>query len=122
MITFLAAAYSSAEMLAALNEKLPDGKSVFTNFMALPAPFDQAAVRNSDIFTLLQAINSPLIPDFIETKLDNAIVETLAKDIRFRNLFSFVERGGWYSADNFLTWIHAKLNSGMRVNSFCFHT
>jgi predicted acylesterase/phospholipase RssA len=23
-----------------------------------------------------------------------------------------VERGGWYSADNFLTWIQAKLNSG----------
>lgn len=110
--TLLAAAYSSFEMLAALNEKLPDGKSVFTGFMALPAPFDQAAVRKSDIFTLLQAIDIPLIPDFIEAKLDDAIAEKMAEDINFRHLFSFVERGGWYSADNFLTWIRAKLNSG----------
>jgi predicted acylesterase/phospholipase RssA len=99
-------------MLAALNEKLPNGQSVFTNFMALPAPFDQAAVRKSDIFTILRAIDIPLIPDFIEAKLDDAIAEKMAEDINFRHLFSFVERGGWYSADNFLTWIHAKLNSG----------
>ena len=110
--TLLAAAYSSAEMLAALNEKLPNGQSVFTNFMALPAPFDQAAVLKSDIFTLLKAINLPLVPGFIETKLDDALAEGLAEDIDFRYLLSFMERGGWYSADNFLTWIRAKLNSG----------
>jgi NTE family protein len=110
--SLLAAAYSSAEMLAALNEKLPNGQSVFTNFMALPAAFNQAAVRKSDIFTLLKAINLPLVPDFIETKMDDAIAEAMAEDLNFRHLFSFMERGGWYSADNFLTWIHAKLNSG----------
>lgn len=110
--TFLAAAYSSVEMLAALNEKLPDGKSVFSNFMALPAPLDQAAVSKSDIRNFLRTINNPLIPDFIESKLDDTIVEKLAEDTRFRHLFSFVERGGWFSADNFLTWIHAKLNAG----------
>jgi NTE family protein len=110
--TLLAAAYSSAEMLAALNEKLPDGKSVFTSFMALPAPFDQAVVLNSDFYTFIKAINIPLVPDFIETQMDIAIAEKVADDVHFRHLFSFVGLGGWYSADNFLTWIHAKLNSG----------
>ena len=30
----------------------------------------------------------------------------------FRHLFSFVERGGWYAADNFVTWMARKLDSG----------
>lgn len=110
--TFLAAEYTANEMLAALNEKLPNGKSVFSNFMALPAPFDETAVHNSAIRTFLQNSNNPLIPDFLEARLDDFIVATLANDTRSRHLFSFVERGGWFSADNFLTWIHEKLNSG----------
>ncbi len=110
--TLLAAGYLSDEMLAALNENLPDGKSVFTSFMASPGPFDQAAIKNSAIRTFLRAINLPLVPDFIEEKLDDAITEKLAEDPGFRHLFSFIERGGWYSADNFLTWLQDKLNSG----------
>jgi predicted acylesterase/phospholipase RssA len=110
--TFLAAEYTANEMLAALNEKLPTGKSVFSDFMALPAPFDQVAVHNSAIRTFLQSINNPLIPDFLESMLDDFLVETLASNTRSRHLFSFVERGGWFSADNFLTWIHNKLNTG----------
>jgi len=110
--TLLAAEYKADEMLAALNEKLPTGKSVFSGFMSLPAPFDQAAVHNSAIRTFLQANNNPLIPDFLETRLDDFIVATLANDTHSRHLFSFIERGGWFSADNFITWIHDKLNTG----------
>jgi NTE family protein len=110
--TLLAVGYSSAEMLAALNEKLPEGKSVFTSFMAEPAPFDKETIQNSSIRAFLRAVNIPLIPDILEDKLDDAIADSLAEDKRFRHFFSFVERGGWFSADNFLTWIHDKLNSG----------
>ncbi|RPH62160.1 MAG: hypothetical protein EHM81_02770 [Chloroflexi bacterium] len=110
--TLLAAGYNSKEMLEALNEKLPDGKSVFTSFMAPPAPFDKAAIQDSSIRAFLRAINIPLIPEGLEDKLDDAITTGLAEDERFRHVFSFVERGGWFSADNFLTWIHDKLNSG----------
>lgn len=110
--TFLAAAYSADEMLAALNEKLPGGQSVFSTFMALPAPFDQEAVRKSAIRAFLKAIDIPLLPELIESKLDDAIAAGLAQDVHFRHIFSFVERGGWYSADNFVTWMHDKLNSG----------
>jgi NTE family protein len=110
--TLLAVGYSSVEMLAALNEKLPDGKSVFTSFMAMPAPFDAETVRNSSIRSFLRAVNLSFIPDALEDKLDDAIANKLAEDVRFRHLFSFVERGGWFSADNFLAWIQDKLNSG----------
>ena len=110
--TLLAAGYSSDEMLAALNEKLLDGNSVFTSFMAPPGPFDQAAVNKSSIRAFLHAIKIPLVPDFLEDKLDDAITEQLAQGKNFRHVFSFVEEGGWYSADNFITWLERKLNSG----------
>ena len=110
--TLLAADYSPDEMLAALNEKLPDGNSVFTSFMAIPGPFTQADIKNSSIRAFLHSINIPLIPDFIEGKLDDAIASELAEGPSFRHIFSFVERGGWYSADNFVTWLEKKLNSG----------
>lgn len=110
--TLLAAAYSSDEMLAALNEKLPDGSSVFTSFMAMPGPFDPASIQNSNIRAFLRTINIPLVPEFLEDKLDDAITEELATGTSFRHFFSLFERGGWYSADNFLTWMKEKLNSG----------
>lgn len=110
--TLLAAAYSSDEMLAALNEKLPDGSSVFTSFMAMPGPFDPASIQNSNIRAFLRTINIPLVPEFLEDKLDDAITKELATGTSFRHFFSLFERGGWYSADNFLTWMKEKLNSG----------
>jgi predicted acylesterase/phospholipase RssA len=110
--TLLAAGYSSSEMLDALNEKLPDGMSVFTSFMAPPGPFDIASVNKSSIRAFLRSVNIPFVPDILEDKLDDAIAEQLAEGKSFRHIFSFVERGGWFSADNFITWIERKLNSG----------
>jgi len=111
--SLLAAGYTSSEMMAALNEKLPDGKSVFTSFMAMPAPFDQQAVRNSAMRAFLRSVDLPLVPNFIEDKLDDAIVAGLASAENFRHIFSFVERGGWFSADNFVSWMRTRLNSGV---------
>jgi predicted acylesterase/phospholipase RssA len=110
--TMLAADYSSDEMLAALNEKLLDGTSVFTSFMAPPGPFDQAAVNKSSIRAFLRAIKIPMVPNFLEDRLDDAITEELAQGKNFRHVFSFIEEGGWYSADNFIIWLERKLNSG----------
>jgi len=110
--TLLAAGYTSAEMLAALNERLPDGHSVFTSFMATPGPFDQQTVQKSAIRSFLRSIDIPFLPDYFEEKLDDAIVEKLEQIDNFKHLFSFVERGGWFSADNFLSWIRTRLNSG----------
>ena len=42
----LAAGYSTQEMMDALEEER-DGRPVFTEFMGVPAPFDEEAVRNS---------------------------------------------------------------------------
>ena len=36
----------------------------------------------------------------------------MAKDLSSPNLFAFVERGGWFSADAFVSWLQAKLDAG----------
>jgi predicted acylesterase/phospholipase RssA len=107
----LAAGYGSGEMMDALQEKR-DGRPVFAEFMGVPAAFDEKAVRDSATRAFLRDLDLPLIPDFAEAKLDDQIVKVLAGQPRFRHFFSFVERGGWYSADSFVEWMENKLNTG----------
>lgn len=106
----LAAGYTPDEMLAALRERGPDGKPVFTSFMGMPAPFGDDVVRHSAIRRALGELNLPLVPDFAEDKLDDWIARQLADRAGSRHLFSFVERGGWYSADPFLDWMKMRLD------------
>ncbi len=108
----LAAGYTPTEMLSALAEKDSQGKSVFESFLGEPTRFDEDAVRHSAIRKLLADLNLPLVPDFAEEKIDNWIADQLAESAIGRHVFSFVERGGWYSADPFVSWMERMLNSG----------
>ena len=106
----LAAGYTPEAMLAMLAEKDAAGEPVFAGFLGEPAPFDEEAVRHSAIRKLLADLNMPFVPDFAEDKIDNWIADQLARNPKGRHLFSFVERGGWYSADPFVAWLERKLN------------
>ena len=108
----MAAGYTPQEMLAALDERDAAGKPVMAAFLGAPAPFTPDQIRNSAIRHLLKGVNLTFIPDFVEDKLDDSIAQLLAKDPSSRHLFAFVERGGWFSADAFVTWLHAKLDAG----------
>lgn len=107
----LAAGYDAAEMLNALDEQ-QDGHSVFAGFLQTPALLDTSTVQAGAIRTLLRNLDIPLVPDFIEEKLDDAVVTMLAKEPRFCHILSFVERGGWYAADAFIVWMSGKLDAG----------
>jgi NTE family protein len=107
--TLLAAGYNSQELLQVLAETV-DGKPVFTQFLGTPPPFTEEDIRKSTIRAFLESVDFSLLPDFIEEKLDERIVRTLATQPRFRHLFSFIERGGWYAADAFLDWMRQKLD------------
>ena len=110
--TLLAAGYNSTEMMEALAEKKGE-KSVFSDFMGNPGSFkDSPLVENGALARLLKNIDIPLIPEALEKKLDQTFIKWVASNPRARHLFSFVEMGGWYSADNFLEWISGKLDSG----------
>ena len=91
--TLLAAGYTKDEMLAALGET-HDDRPVFMDFMGTPGPFDDREVSNSATMEFLRAIDFPFVPDFIENKLDNALIDLLGKSEKYRHLFSFVEKGG----------------------------
>jgi len=108
----VAAGYTSDHLLESVKEKLPDGKPVFSSFMDVPAGFDDNAIEKSLIFDIFSSVDVPRIPDFIERHLDRMIFDTLLQTEKFRNIFSFVELGGWYSGDKFLTWIQKKLEDG----------
>ncbi len=108
----LAAGYRSGEMLEALAEKKGE-HSVFSDFMGDPGSFsDSPLVKDGALARLLNNIDIPLLPDALEKRLDQAIINWVASNPRASHLFSFVELGGWYSADNFLEWIGKKMDSG----------
>ncbi|HYN05600.1 MAG TPA: patatin-like phospholipase family protein [Vicinamibacteria bacterium] len=109
--TLLAAGYTSEQMLAALNEQ-EDGKPVFMGFMGVPGPFTEQEVAASAMMDFLRAIDLPLVPEFVERKLDAALVDLFSRSEKYRHLFSFVERGGWYIADRFRSWLTEKLDTG----------
>ena len=107
----LAAGYTAEEMLNTLGEQ-EDGKPVFAGFMGETRPFTREEILGSAIREFLRNINIKLIPDFIEERMDDGIAQMLAKNERFRHLFAFVERGGWYAADRFILWLRNKLDTG----------
>lgn len=109
--TFLAAGYSSTEMLAALQEQV-DHQSVFTTFMGIPQSFDNRTIQESILYSLFESVDVPFVSERFEHRFDELIIERLMALPTFRHLFSFLERGGWYAADSFLSWIERKLNSG----------
>jgi predicted acylesterase/phospholipase RssA len=112
MATFLAAGYNTQEMADALNEK-QDGNPVFLGFLETPPALSKEEIQASAIRKLLDDVNSGFVPDNIETKLDDAIAAALATSPITGRLYSFIERGGFFSADNFLVWLKTKLNSGV---------
>ncbi len=111
MATFLAAGYKSDEMAAALNEKIND-QPVFLGFLEVPPSPSPEEIQNSAIRALLRDVNVKLIPDFLEEKLDDALAAALASSSLTTRVFSFLDRGGLYAAENFLTWLKTKLNTG----------
>ncbi|HEY53100.1 MAG TPA: hypothetical protein G4N94_06550 [Caldilineae bacterium] len=109
--TFLAAGYDRAEIMPALNEKV-DGKPIFTTFMETPPPLTPDEVEHGAFASLLQSIDIPRVPEFVEKKLDKLIIDGLQGKPEGRQLLSFVERGGLFAADNFLAWLRRKLDAG----------
>ncbi|HEX6306299.1 MAG TPA: patatin-like phospholipase family protein [Anaerolineales bacterium] len=113
MATFLAAGYQSAEMAEALNETDEEDRPVFLGFLETPPALTQEEIQRSAIRQLLRDVNLKFVPDFAEDKLDDAIANALATSSVTGRLCSFIERGGFYAAENFLAWLGTKLNSGI---------
>jgi NTE family protein len=110
--TLLAAGYTPEEMLAALVEKGVDGKSVFAGFMGLPPPFDDEELRSSATQKFLDAVDFTFVPEIVQKRLHQKLLKALATTEQFRHVLAFVERGGWFAADRFISWFSGKMDSG----------
>lgn len=108
----LAAGYSSAEMLDTLIEKDDTGHSLFSKFMAIPPVVSPSLISGSVTRQLLRQIDLPLIPDALENRLDDWLANAIAANPRLRGVFSFIEYGGWFSADHFVEWMQKRLDTG----------
>jgi NTE family protein len=108
--TLIAAGYNSKEILDAVNEKLANGKPRFSSFMDIPARFADPVIKNSLTYAIFRKVDLPWVPEMVEDRIDDEIFEKLMLLDAYREIFSFVERGGLYSGMNFLRWIKEKLN------------
>lgn len=111
MATFLAAGYSSLEMAEALGEK-KDDQPIFLGFLEVPQPLTADEIQHSSIRQLLREVNLRLVPDMMEEKLDDAIARALSTSRMTSRVFTFIEKGGFFAAQNFLNWLKIKMNSG----------
>jgi len=107
----LAAGYSNQEMLAALAEQ-QDGKSVFSAFMGLPKPLSPQDLQTGSLSALLKQVDLPIVSGGLEERLEAALPKSLSEHPVGVHLLSFIERGGWFSADAFVEWMSKKLDSG----------
>jgi NTE family protein len=109
--TLLAAGYTPKEMLEALVEK-EGGRAVFADFMGQPPPFSDEEIRASATLHFLDGVDFTFVPDFVEKKLHQMLVKALAANGSFRHVLGLVERGGWFAADRFVSWLSTRLDSG----------
>lgn len=105
----LAAGYSAAEMQATLSERAGDAP-VFTTFLGNPpAPPNPTESALAEFF---RSIDLSGLPEWAEGRLEKRLLGALAGNATGRQLLSFFEYGGFYSADAFVSWLEDKLNEG----------
>jgi predicted acylesterase/phospholipase RssA len=86
---------------------------VFLSFLETPKIPTREEIEECTLRDFLREINIKFMPDALEDRLDDALVNALATSSNTVRIFSFLEWGGFYAADNFLSWLKDKLNEGV---------
>jgi predicted acylesterase/phospholipase RssA len=113
LAALVAAGYNSAESLAAIAERLPDGRSRFASFLETPVLDDDALLQTSMRHWLVTELDNPTIPDLIEPAVDHFVDSLIHRDT-MRHLISLLLWGGWYSDKGFLSWLKDRLDANER--------
>ena len=114
MALMVASGYSADEMLAAITERTPDGKIILAKFMDVPQSFDDEVVRDSLLFAIFEHFLDTFLPLDTADKLDESVMHKALEHPALREAFSFMEFGGVYAGEEFLTWLDQKLDAGGR--------
>jgi predicted acylesterase/phospholipase RssA len=106
--TLVAAGYTPQELRQAVTEKLPGGKPRFSSFMDPPTEADFPADQreSSETNQLLTRVN---FPGPFDAAIHKVLLDSLLRIPQYRQLFSFVECGGFFAGTKFLEWIREKL-------------
>jgi NTE family protein len=109
--TLLAAGYTNPEIMAAVMERLPDGKPRFSSFMDVPAAtdFSDTVRANSLTMTAFKEIDLPFVPAAFQGRLEKELLDRMLNNSIFARLFSFTECGGYFSGRTFPAWLREKL-------------
>ncbi len=104
--TLRAAGYKPDEMLAVVNERLPNNKPRFSSFMDHPVAADFSAAQRdaSETMAALRAVHFPMVADHV-------VLDLLLASPIYPQLFSLVECGGFFAGVKFLEWIREKLDA-----------
>ena len=108
----LAAGYDAKRMLESLEERSPDGRPVFESFMGTPGPFSPEFVESGATASLLENLDIPKVPGFVEDRIKGAVLDRFSTHPRWSHLFAMIETGGWFTADRFVEWLRGKLDDG----------
>jgi NTE family protein len=109
----VAAGYSATECLDALQEKLPDGRSVFASFLDTPTIDVDDQISDGMRYWLITELDNPAIPNSIEPLVDHVMERMIGKEF-FRHVLSLLLWGGWYSGKVFRTWLRERLDQDGR--------
>jgi NTE family protein len=113
LAVLLSAGYDSAESLAAIAERLPDGSSRFSSFLDLPTIVDDPRLQSAMRYWLNTGLNNPDIPDLIEPLVDRVVDSLMSRDAS-RHLISLFLWGGWYAGNEFMRWLRERLDDNDR--------
>jgi len=113
LAALFAAGFTAAESLAAISERLPDGRPRFAGFLQTPVIENNPLLSTSARSWLNTELNNPDVPDLIEPLVDRLVDGMLKRDAT-RHLISLLLWGGWYADDEFLRWLREKLDENGR--------
>ena len=113
LAVLVAAGYNAAECMAALNERLPDGRSRFASFLETPQIDERSEIHNSLRYWLKTELDNPMVPNLIEPVVDQMVLDLVQKDV-VRHLVSLLVWGGWYSGKSLMEYLREKLDAGGR--------
>lgn len=109
--TLIAAGYGPGELDDAVSRKRGSA-SILRGFLGEPPPFTRDEIQQSATRAFFRDVDFPMAPGFVENHLDDALATALLRFPVHRNLMAFIERGGWFAADNFMAWLVERLDTG----------
>jgi predicted acylesterase/phospholipase RssA len=111
--TLVAAGYSAQDCLEALEQKLPDGRSVFASFLDTPNIDADDEMSEGIRSWLITELDNPDLPNSIEPFVDSMMNRLIGQEF-FRHLLSLLLWGGWYSGKAFRSWLRERLDQDGR--------